>query len=183
MLAGRQRCDLDHHIHLPPGTTKRDLAVIIRADRLTISLAWAGRVLDGPLFKPVRASDACWALDASPGGGSGSGGGGSESAGAAAGLLPPPQQWRGGAGEKAAVAGIQAAAAAGQVGAGGREKCVEIPEGFVDMMIVLPKAEGGRFWKALFEGGPEKSHWEVGPGAGFVWEGCVVFGPDAAHIV
>ncbi|KAI8476007.1 MAG: hypothetical protein J3K34DRAFT_402638 [Monoraphidium minutum] len=28
-------------------------------------------------------------------------------------------------------------------------------------MILLPKAEGGRFWKALFEGGPEKSHWEL----------------------
>lgn len=128
------------------GTTKRDLAVIIRPDRLTVSLSWAGRVLDGPLAKPVRASDAVWALD---------GGGRRGPDGAPApGLLPPPPQWRGGAGAERQ-AGATAAAAAGGAGA------VEVPEECVDLMIVLPKAESGRFWKALFEGGPEKSYWEV----------------------
>ncbi|KIZ07853.1 hypothetical protein MNEG_0106 [Monoraphidium neglectum] len=125
------------------GTTKRDLAVIIRPDRLTISLTWAGRVLDGPLSKPVRASDACWALD---GGSSGSD----------QGLLPRPPPWRGGAGS-----GGEAGGSSSGVLGPGRGAEAAPPEGCVDLMIVLPKAEGGRFWKSLFEGGPEKSHWEL----------------------
>lgn len=123
----------------PPrtGTTKRDVAVLITPDRLTVSLSWAGRVLDGPLAKRVRAADAVWALgDAPPAGGAPS-----------TGLLPPPPPRRPATGGGGGDAG----------GGGGAQP----PPGCVDLMVVLPKAEGGRFWKSLFEGGPEKSHWEV----------------------
>jgi hypothetical protein len=34
---------------------------------------------------------------------------------------------------------------------------------FVELLVVLPK-EGGHYWRALFEGGEEKSHMEVRTG-------------------
>jgi hypothetical protein len=118
--------------HPSPGTTKRDLAVLVRPDRLTVSLAWAGRVLDGPLTRGVRASEAVWTLaDAPPA------------------HLPPPPPLRPGA----PAAGADATAAPAPR--------LRPPEGCVALSLVLPKAEEGRFWKSLFEGGAEKSHWEV----------------------
>jgi hypothetical protein len=45
----------------------------------------------------------------------------------------------------------------GQAG-GGASKDVEWSE----LLLVMPKEEGGHYWKALFEGGEEKSYWEVG---------------------
>lgn len=168
----------------PPGTTKRDLAVTIRPDRLTVSLSWAGRVLDGPLHKSVRASDACWALEStgsssSSSGGSSSGRSGSTSGGGAAafGMLTAPERWPGcGPDQPAPINAVkqqqstsQSATAvvkpqqrAGQSAAAAVKRAEpQPPPGCVDLMIVLPKAEGGKFWKALFEGGEEKSHWEV----------------------
>jgi hypothetical protein len=35
---------------------------------------------------------------------------------------------------------------------------------FVELMVLLPKDDGGHYWRALFEGGEEKSHLEVGEG-------------------
>jgi hypothetical protein len=118
------------------------VAVIIRPERLTVSLSWAGRVLDGPLTRPIRAPDAVWTLgDAAPA------------------RLPPPPPLRPGAG----AAESAAAAGGGGGGKGQREQArPRLPEGCVALSLVLPKAEEGRFWKSLFEGGAEKSHWEVG---------------------
>jgi hypothetical protein len=31
----------------------------------------------------------------------------------------------------------------------------------VELLLVLPKEEGGHYWRALFEGGQEKSHMEA----------------------
>jgi hypothetical protein len=31
-----------------------------------------------------------------------------------------------------------------------------------ELLLVLPKEEAGHYWKTLFEGGEEKSYWEVG---------------------
>ncbi|KAL6753005.1 hypothetical protein V8C86DRAFT_2736475 [Haematococcus lacustris] len=62
---------------LPPGTAKHELSVQITATRLRVNLGWAGRVLDGPLTRSVKASEALWVLerdreaDAGPGAGAG----------------------------------------------------------------------------------------------------------------
>ncbi|KAJ9521076.1 hypothetical protein QJQ45_022828, partial [Haematococcus lacustris] len=62
---------------LPPGTAKHELSVGITATRLRVNLGWAGRVLDGPLTRSVKASEALWVLerdreaDAGPGAGAG----------------------------------------------------------------------------------------------------------------
>jgi hypothetical protein len=152
-----------HWLLLPmAGTRKDDVAVSITPQRLTVRLAWAGRVLDGPLKKRIKASEACWALDSSitltwqelqarlPNAAQhkalGSTGGGvdghaaqQKAAAAASGLDRP--------------AGVDAAAG---------QQCCE----FVELLVVLPKEEGGHYWRALFEGGEEKSHMEVRRGDG-----------------
>ncbi|GBF95290.1 hypothetical protein Rsub_08321 [Raphidocelis subcapitata] len=158
--------DVEVHFTLPPGTSKKDLAVIIAPDRVTVCLSWAGRVLDSPLHARVRASDAVWALDAAGGG--------------PAGLLPAAPPLRGAAGG----GGGEAAAADGRDPPG-------LPSDCASLMIVLPKALEGSYWKALFEGGPEKSHWELlheavhneddarAPGGG----GAEAAGPEAAALL
>ncbi|GFH25931.1 CS domain-containing protein, partial [Haematococcus lacustris] len=45
---------------LPPGTAKHELSVEVTATRLRVNLGWAGRVLDGPLTRSVKASEAVW---------------------------------------------------------------------------------------------------------------------------
>ncbi|KAF8059443.1 hypothetical protein HT031_005248 [Scenedesmus sp. PABB004] len=124
--------DLDVRLLLPADTRRRDVAVSIAPDRLTVRLAWAGRVLDAPLAQRVKPSEACWSLEgvtvdlgAAPAGGGQRGAGG------------------------AAVAG-----GGGGSSDGGAER-------FIELLLLLPKEVGGRYWRALFEGGPEKSHLEV----------------------
>ena len=150
--------DVEVHVMLPAGMTKRDVAVVVAPDRLTVSLAWAGRVLDGPLWKRVRASDAVWSLSAVDAR--------ARDARAAAGLLPAPPEMRPGAAAAGTSAGASGSAAAGTAparlnGAPAAASAQPLPPGCVDLMIVLPKAEAGRYWRALFEGGAEKSHWEL----------------------
>jgi hypothetical protein len=53
-----------------------------------------------------------------------------------------------------AAAAAAAAGASSSVPLCGR---VELSE----LLLVLPKEEGGRYWRALFDGGEEKSHIEV----------------------
>lgn len=36
-----------------------------------------------------------------------------------------------------------------------------VEEEFAELQLLLPKENGGHFWRALFEGGVEKSHLEV----------------------
>jgi hypothetical protein len=50
---------------------------------------------------------------------------------------------------------------------------------FVELLMVLPKEDGGHYWRGLFEGGEEKSHMQVGP----AHQGCRVtaFWPNAAQ--
>jgi hypothetical protein len=81
-------------ISVPRGTRARDVAVTVTPTRLTLSLAWAGRVLDGPLSRRCKAREAIWAIDGD------------------------------------------------------------------EISLMLPK-DDPYFWKALFEGGEEKSHYEV----------------------
>ncbi len=86
--------DVHAHLRVPRGTRARDIAVTITPTRLAVSLAWHGRVLDGPLSRRCKAREALWSLEGD------------------------------------------------------------------EISIILPK-DDPYFWKALFEGGEEKSHYEV----------------------
>lgn len=143
----------------PTGTRKRDVSVDVQPQHLTLRLGWAGRVLDGPLAKRVRASEALWVLQ------------------------QEEDRGRAGGGNGASQGRRQEAKEAQGGGSGGST----VPAGrrlrrgaAVVLQLVLPKAEEGRYWRALFEGGEEKSHievsshgpraclWQCGPVAGLV---------------
>ncbi len=85
------------------GTRKGEVRCAVEAQRLAVSLSWAGRVLDGPLTRRVKPSEATWVLeqDQAPG-----------------------------------------------------------ATTTTTLHVMLPKAER-HYWRALFEGGEEKSHIEV----------------------
>ena len=76
---------------MPRGTRARELTVAVTPTRLTVTLAWHGRVVDGPLSRRCKAREATWALEGD------------------------------------------------------------------ELSIMIPK-DDPYFWKALFEGGEEKSH-------------------------
>lgn len=127
--------------------------VRIKPDRLTVSLGWYGRVLDGPLKQRAKAGEACWSLDkttvnlnsvrfkpTAPA---------TAAAAAASSSSNNPQG-----------AGSSSTAAAG--GGGGSDGTGGKSAEFVELMVLLPKEGGGHYWRALFEGGQEKSHLEVG---------------------
>jgi hypothetical protein len=118
--------------------------VSIAPQRLTVRLAWAGRVLDGPLKKRVKASEACWALDTSK-----------LTLQELQSRLPQQQQQQKASGAVASESAGRTSADAAAAAAG--RQVFE----FVELLIVLPKEEGGHYWRALFEGGEEKSHMEV----------------------
>lgn len=42
------------------GTRKGDVQVAVTTNRLTVRLSWAGRVLDGPLTRKVKAGEMLW---------------------------------------------------------------------------------------------------------------------------
>lgn len=86
--------EIEVRVRLPRGTRAREVSVSVTPTRLSVSLGWHGRVVDGPLFRRCKASEAAWALEGA------------------------------------------------------------------DLTVVLPK-DDPFFWKALFEGGEEKSHFEV----------------------
>lgn len=46
----------------PAGTKSKQMTVNIQPGRLRLSLDWCGRVVDGPLHRRVKASEALWAL-------------------------------------------------------------------------------------------------------------------------
>eukprot|EP00879_Flechtneria_rotunda_P012144 GHRR01012684.1.p1 GENE.GHRR01012684.1~~GHRR01012684.1.p1 ORF type:complete len:1253 (+),score=503.45 GHRR01012684.1:202-3960(+) len=156
--------DLDVRLLLPAGTRKQDVVVSIKPDRLTVRLVWAGRILDGPLAKRIKPSEACWVLDKTTVNLSAllqkrhSHSSGAESAKSATSRDAGNSTGNGSHGAEVcaskAVAATAAAAAANSVAGGGDTE-------FVELMISLPKEDGGHFWRAMFEGGPEKSHLEV----------------------
>eukprot|EP01025_Chloroclados_australasicus_P007982 TRINITY_DN12725_c0_g2_i1.p1 TRINITY_DN12725_c0_g2~~TRINITY_DN12725_c0_g2_i1.p1 ORF type:complete len:228 (-),score=30.60 TRINITY_DN12725_c0_g2_i1:479-1162(-) len=51
------------HLQLVPGTKKSDIVVDIQSNNLIIKLNWAGKVLDGQLWGPVKAGESCWTID------------------------------------------------------------------------------------------------------------------------
>ncbi|PRW39305.1 BOBBER 2-like [Chlorella sorokiniana] len=55
--------DVSVHVQLPPGTRASDVQVTTTVDRLTISLKWYGRVLDGQLHLRVKPSETHWCLE------------------------------------------------------------------------------------------------------------------------
>ncbi|CAG9466502.1 unnamed protein product [Pedinophyceae sp. YPF-701] len=55
--------DVHVFVSVPRGTRGKDVKVDIAAKRLGISLSWLGELLEGPLERPCRASDALWALE------------------------------------------------------------------------------------------------------------------------
>ena len=79
---------------VPAGTRAKDVRLVLTPTRLTLSLAWHGRVLDGPLARRCKASEAVWSLDDT------------------------------------------------------------------QLSVMLPK-DDPYFWKSLFEGGEEKSHYAI----------------------
>lgn len=100
----------------------------IQPDRLTVRLSWYGRVVDGPLAKRTKPSEAHWTLDRTT-----------------AKLRPSSSSSTAGSGRDG----------------GGASGSADAQE-FTELEVLLPKEVGGRFWRALFEGGVEKSHLEVG---------------------
>jgi len=85
-------------VKLPAGTRASELAVRVTPTHISLTLAWHGRVLDGPLARRCKAGEAVWSLDSASDG------------------------------------------------------CL--------LTLFLPK-DDPFFWKSLFEGGEEKSHYEV----------------------
>jgi hypothetical protein len=47
----------------PAGTSKRQVVVEVAPGRLAVKLDWHGRVVDGPLWRRVKAREALWLLD------------------------------------------------------------------------------------------------------------------------
>ena len=89
-------------VAVPAGTVARDVTVTVTPTRLTVSLAWHGRVMDGPLARRCKASESVWSVGS------------------------------------CVVGGVKMG----------------------EVQVLLPK-DDPTFWKALFEGGEEKSHYEV----------------------
>lgn len=134
------------------GTTKDDVMVRIKPDRLTVSLGWYGRVLDGPLKQRVKAGEACWSLDKTTVNLNSARFKPVAPATAAAAASSSSNNSR--------CAGSSAATAAGGGRGGDGRGCLSAE--FVELMVLLPKENGGHYWRSLFEGGQEKSHLEVG---------------------
>lgn len=148
------------HARCPAGTRKDDVSVSISPQRLTVRLGWAGRVLDGPLKQRVKASEACWALGAVK-----------VRLQEMQARLPAQQQQqleqeqglgvkRGVTGAGTAREGVAEGRAPVQAGASCQSE-FEFEFEFVELLVVLPKEDGGHYWRALFEGGEEKSHMQV----------------------
>ena len=143
-----------------PGTRKKDLVVSIQPDRLTVRLNWYGRVLEGPLKKRIKAGEACWSIDSTDVD--------LRALKAAASLrqqqLKPHVVQQQAEGSVAAspditgmVGGIAGGSSSSSSSSGSGGSVVEMCE----LLFILPKEEGGRYWRALFEGGEEKSHMQV----------------------
>lgn len=112
----------------------------IQPDRLTVRLGWCGRVLDGPLKQRVKASEACWSLDKTT-------------------VNLNFLRFKAAATAGSSKGGSRAAGDATAAAVAEADKAE-----FVELMVLLPKESGGHYWRALFEGGAEKSHLEVGSG-------------------
>ena len=114
------------------------MIVDIQRHRLTVRLVWYGRVVDGPLYRKVKPSEACWSLYSTPlptstgaGAAAGSGGGGSNN--------------------------TSSSKSKGSESSGGRGS----NQKWSELIILLPKEDVGHYWRGLFEGGEEKSHFQV----------------------
>ena len=82
------------YVKMPEGTKGKEVTVKLTPTRLTVTLGWYGKVLDGPLSRRCKASEFQWSFDGS------------------------------------------------------------------EVTILIPK-DDTYFWRCLFEGGEEKSHYEV----------------------
>lgn len=146
----------------------------IKPDRLTVRLNWHGRVLDGPLKKRVKAGDACWSIDVTH----------VDIGRIKANSLRLKKAQQAAASVGATRAGSQAdgsdkgrentSVGSSSSSSGGNssraavasELCVAELSGpgeseMSELLVILPKEEEGRYWRALFEGGEEKSHIQV----------------------
>jgi hypothetical protein len=128
------------------GTRRDDVTVSITPQRFTVQLDWAGRVLDGPLKKRTKASEACWALDTTTL------------------TLQELQARLPHAAQHAQQKPVTTASDGARCTAG--DHAADVAAGrqvfeFVELLVVLVKEEGGHYWRALFEGGEEKSHMQV----------------------
>jgi hypothetical protein len=153
--------------------------VTIKPDRLTVRLNWHGRVLDGPLRKRVKAGDACWSIDAThvnigrikanslnmrmaQQAASQAAAAVATKAGTAEGCSGEKP----GANAKARDVADTGACRAGSDGDSSRAAHASQMSGtseseMSELLVILPKEEEGRYWRALFEGGEEKSHIQV----------------------
>jgi hypothetical protein len=135
--------------------------VSIQPDRLTVRLNWYGRVLDGPLKKRIKAGEACWSIDSTDVD--------MRAVKAAASSRQQQQQPRvvqqQDEGPVGMGVGLTDAVGSSSSSGGGGGSSSSNGSGVVEMcelLLILPKEEGGRYWRALFEGGEEKSHMQVG---------------------
>ncbi len=153
------------------GTQKSEVVVRITATRLTVRLGWAGRVLDGPLLKRVKSSEAVWSLcsvraDVASRE--------RQAAARRAAALRPPAAVGGagrdssssssGVGSAATIGGSSSSSSSSSSGSGKRPSQAAgetQEEDFIELLLLLPKEDAGHYWRAVFEGGAEKSHIEV----------------------
>lgn len=155
------------------GTRKQDVVVTIKPDRLTVRLNWHGRVLDGPLRKRVKAGDVCWSIDAthvhiSKIKANSSRLRTAQQAVAAVATEPEAAADRSTGGSRS---GNESSSSSS--GGGDSSKTVHASQvcavqmtgasesEMSELLVILPKEEEGRYWRALFEGGEEKSHIQV----------------------
>jgi hypothetical protein len=115
--------------------------------------------LEGPLKKRIKAGEACWSIDSTDVD--------LRALKAAASLRQQQQkphviqqQAEGSVaaspdttGMVGGIAGGSSSSSSGGSGGSVVEMC--------ELLLILPKEEGGRYWRALFEGGEEKSHMQV----------------------
>lgn len=149
------------------GTLKRDMVVSLQPDRLTVRLNWFGRVLDGPLKKRVKSSEMCWSLDKTEVNVAALKAQTQKKAHLQAMPSQPTHQHKP---RHAACAAAPSLTSSGKSSAvrqnvhtasvNGGVMLEEVCE-MTELLLVVPKEEDGRFWRALFEGGEEKSHLEV----------------------
>lgn len=177
------------------GTRKQDVVVTIKPERLTVLLNWHGRVLDGPLKKRVKAGDACWSIDATHVNIGGIKANSlrlrtaQQAASAVTTHAENAADGKGkGSGDRSADSSSSEGDSSKEVHAS--DMCAVELSGaseseMSELLVILPKEEEGRYWRALFEGGEEKSHIQVTTSRAeiMVWiYGCPQVLPQMLHM-
>lgn len=55
--------DVSAYVRMPAGTRAAEVRVDVGANHLALTLGWYGQVVEGPLHRPVKASEAQWCLE------------------------------------------------------------------------------------------------------------------------